>query len=227
MNDNADIRSQSGTARWIAAVVVIVAILVAGMVYVRATSNPQSLVGKLLRGEELPQANSSQPGLRENSLRPNEFRLTVVRVVDDSDQLIVRLTVETLQPQWHEISWRDSASLGSGGGASSGVVNSQSESDKYFSASDTLNATQIAYHDIQLARCSLGGGSTVTDVPLKTPMEKVLVVTVKDGIYPLHKRLVLGKQFGVDAQLVVGERSKVEALTMKPVTPDVNQLEHP
>ncbi len=159
MNDNADIRSQSGATRWTAAVVVIVAILVAGMIYVRATSNPQSLVGKLLRGEELPKANSSQPDWRESSLLPNEFRLTVVRVVDDSDQLIVRLTIETLQPQWHEISWRDPASLGSGGGASSGVVDTKSESDEYFSGSSTLNATQIAYREVQLARCSLGGGS--------------------------------------------------------------------
>ncbi len=207
MSENSDIRSRSRTALWI---VVFVTILVVGVYYVRATGNPQSLVGRLLRGEALSEANSSQPDWRESSLRPNEFRLTVVRVVDDSDQLIVRLTVETLQPQWHEISWRGPAS----GGTSSGVVNSKSESDEYFSTTSTLNATQIAYRDIQLARCSLGGGSTATDVPLKTPMEKVLAVTVKDGIYPLHQPLVIGQKFGVDAQLVVGERSKVEASTM-------------
>jgi len=170
-----------------------------------------------MRGKSLPAANSSQPDWREASLKPDQFRLTVSRVVDESDQLVARITIETLQPQWQEISSRGTTWLGdSGGHASSGVVNNKSGPDGYYSVTNTLTATQIAYRETQLARCNLAGGSIVRDVPIKTPLAKVLVLSAKDGIYSLHKPLVIGQQFGVDVQLVVGERSKVESLTMKP-----------
>lgn len=200
-----------------ASIAVMVVLLAGGVFYLRANSNPRSLVGKLLRGEALPTENSSMPDCRKSSLRPNEFRLTIERVLDDSDLMVVKLTIETLQPQWHCIWSRGTTWYGqSGGQAVSGTIDQQDgpneHGDDSYTGSDTLTASQVAYRNQQLARMSLGGGSTTMEVPLKTPLNRVLEVTAKDGIYSLHEPIVIGGAFGVPVKLAVGDRAKVDAL---------------
>jgi len=210
-------------------VAVLVMLLAGGVYYLRANSSPQSLVGKLLRGEGFPTANSSPPDWRESSLRPNEYRLTIERVLDESDLMVLKLKIETLQPQWHAIWSRGTTWVGpSGGHAVSGTINQQrgpnEHYDNYYTGSDTLTASQISYQDKQLARMSLGGGSTTMEVPLKTPLSRVLEITAKGGIYSLHEPIVIGSAFGVDVKLAVGDRTKVDAMsetsTRAPTTTD-------
>ena len=152
---------------------------------------------------------SGLPDWRESALAPDKFRLTVRRLVDHSDQLVVVLTIEAPQPQWHAIWSRGQ----SGSMAISGTVDQRQRPDGYFTGSDTLTATQISYRDQQLARMSLGGGSTTMEVPLKTPLNRVLEITAKDGIYSLHDPIVIGNAFGVEVRLAVGERAKVDAMS--------------
>ncbi len=202
----------------IASIAVLVVLLAGGVYYLRANSSPRSLVGKLLRGEALPTVNSSPPDWRESSLRPNEYRLTIDRVLDEPDLMVVKLKIETLQPQWHSIWSRGTTWYGqSGGHAVSGTIDQQDgpneHGDDDYTVSDTLTATQISYQDKQLARMSLGGGSTTMDVPLKTPLNRVLEISAKDGIYSLHEPIVIGNAFGVDVKLAVGDRSKVDAMS--------------
>lgn len=201
----------------IVSITVMVVLLASGVFYLRANSNPRSLVGHLLRGEALPTENSSMPDWRESSLRPNEFRLTIERVLDDSDLMVVKLKIETLRPQWHSIWSRGTTWYGqSGGHAVSGTIDQQDgpneHGDDYYTDSDTLTASQISYQEKQLARMSLGGGSTTMEVPLKTPLKRVMEITAKDGIYSLHEPIVIGNAFGVDVKLAVGDRAKVDAL---------------
>ncbi|MCA8987879.1 MAG: hypothetical protein KDA78_09580, partial [Planctomycetaceae bacterium] len=93
--------------------------IVAGIVvYVFTTANPNSALGMLMRGRPLPGVNRVQP-YPTSSLKPDEFRLTVSHVVDNSDQLLVHLTIDTLQPQWHEISSRGTLWLGQNVGKAS------------------------------------------------------------------------------------------------------------
>ena len=198
-------------------IAVLVMLLASGVYTLRANSNPESLVGKLLRGEGLPTANSSPPDWRESSLRPNEYRLTIDRVLDESDLMVVKLKIETLQPQWHAIWSRGTTWYGQNGGHTvSGTIDQQDgpneHGDHYYTGSDTLTASQISYRDQQLARMSLGGGATTMEVPLKTPLNRVLEITAKDGIYSLHDPIVLGNAFGVDVKLAVGDRAKVDAM---------------
>lgn len=199
-------------------IAVLVMLLAGGVYTLQSNSNPQSLVNKLLRGEALPTANGSQPDWRIASLRPNEYRLTVDRVLDQSDLMVVKLKIETLQPQWHAIWSRGTTWYGqSGGHAVSGTIDQKDgpneHGDDDYTGSDTLTASQIAYRNQQLARMSLGGGSTTMAVPLKTPLKRVLEVTAKDGIYSLHEPIVIGNAFGVDIKLAVGNRVKVDALS--------------
>ncbi len=157
---------------------------------------------------------SNLPDWRETALGPDKFRLTVRRLVDDSDQIIVLLTTETLQPQWRSVWMRGTTWFGhSGGGASSGTIDQRQRPDGYFTGSDTLTASQISYRNQQLARMSLGGGATTMEVPLKTPMSRVLEITAEDGIYSLHEPIIIGNAFGVDVKLVVGDRAKVDAMS--------------
>jgi hypothetical protein len=178
----------------------------------RNTANAVELVRReapwvVIEGSELPD-------WRESALGPDKFRLTVRRLVDESDQILVLLTIETLQPQWRSIWSRGTTWYGQGGGqASSGTIDQRRRPDGYFTGSDTLTATQISYQDMQLARMSLGGGSTTMEVPLKTPLNRVLEITAKDGIYSLHEPIVIGNAFGVDVKLAVGDRAKVDALS--------------
>lgn len=199
-------------------IALLVMLFAGGVYYLRANSNPQSLVGKLVRGERLPTANNSPPDWRESSLRPNEYRLTIDRVLDESDLLVVKLKIETLQPQWHAIWSRGKTWVGPGGGhAVSGTIDQQrgpnEQGDDYYTGSDTLTATQISYQEKQLARMSLGGGSTTMEVPLKTPLNRVLEISAKDGIYSLHEPIVIGSAFGVNVKLAVGDRTKVDAMS--------------
>ena len=202
----------------IVSITVMVVLLASGVFYLRANSNPQSLVGKLVRGEGLPTANGSPPDWRESSLRPNEYRLTIDRVLDESDLMVVKLKIETLQPQWHAIWSRGTTWVGPGGGhAVSGTIDEQDGPNEHgndvYTGSDTLTASQISYRDQQLARMSLGGGPTTMEVPLKTPLNRVLEITAKDGIYSLHEPIVIGSAFGVDVKLTVGDRVKVDAMS--------------
>ena len=85
--------------------------------------------------------------------------------------------------------------------------------DEAYSGSDTLTASQISCRDQQLVRMSLGGGATTMEVPLKTPLNRVLEITAKDGIYSLHEPIVIGSAFGVDVKLACGDRVKVDAMS--------------
>lgn len=157
---------------------------------------------------------SKLPDWRESALGPDKFRLTVRRLVDESDQIVVLLTIETLQPQWHSVWSRGTTWFGhSGGSASSGTIDQRQGQDGYFTGSDTLTASQISYRDQQLARVSLGGGVTTMELPLKTPLNRVLEITAKDGIYSLHDPIVIGNAFGVEVRLAVGDRAKVDAMS--------------
>lgn len=201
----------------IACISVVAILLAAGVYCLRANSNPRSLVGHVLRGEALPTENSSLPDWREASLRPDEFRLTIERVLDDSGLMVVKLKIETLQPQWHIIWSRGTTWFGqSGSDAVIRTIDRRSgpneDLDNYYTGNNTLTAGQISYQDKQLARMSLGGGSTTMEVPLKTPLKRVLEVTAKDGIYSLHEPIVIGSAFGVPVKLAVGDRAKVDAL---------------
>lgn len=207
-------------------IAVLVMLLAGGVYTVQSNSNPQSLVGKLLRGETLPTVNGSLPDWRESSLRPNEYRLTIDRVLDESDLMVVKLKIETLQPQWHAIWSRGTTWYGqSGGNAVSGTIDQRDgpneHGDDDYTGSDTLTVTQISYQDKQLARMSLGGGSTTMEVPLKTPLNRVLEVTAKDGIYSLHEPIVIGNAFGVDIKLAVGNRAKVDAMSEASTQPSI------
>lgn len=156
---------------------------------------------------------SKLPDWQESALGPDKFRLTIRRLVDESDQIIVLLTIETLQPQWHSVWSRGTTWFGqSGGQASSGTIDQRQRPDGYFTGTDTLTGTQISYRDQQLARMSLGGGATTMAVPLKTPLNRVLEITAKDGIYSLNDPIVIGNAFGVDVKLAVGDRAKVDAM---------------
>ena len=215
MNDKS--RPQSMYAI-IVSVTVMVVLLASGLFFIRAHASPQSLVGKLLRDETLPTVNGSIPDWRESSLRPNEYRLTIDRVLDESDLMVVKLKIETLQPQWHAIWSRGTTWVGPGGGhAVSGTIDEQDgpneHGDDAYTGSDTLTASQISYRDQQLARMSIGGGATTMEVPLKTPLNRVLEITAKDGIYSLHDPIVIGNAFGVDVKLAVGKRAKVDAMS--------------
>lgn len=157
---------------------------------------------------------SKLPDWRESALGPDKFRLTVRRLVDESDQIVVLLTIETLQPQWHSVWSRGTTWFGhSGGSASSGTIDQRQRPDGYFTGSDALTASQISYRDQQLARVSLGGGATTMELPLKTPLNRVLEITAKDGIYSLHDPIVIGNAFGVEVRLAVGDRAKVDAMS--------------
>ena len=92
------------------------------------------------------------------------------------------------------------------------MIDQRQRPDGYFTGTDTLTGTQISYRDQQLARMSLGGGATTMAVPLKTPLNRVLEITAKDGIYSLHDPIVIGNAFGVDVKLAVGDRAKVDAM---------------
>ena len=163
---------------------------------------------------------SKLPDWRESAPGPDKFRLTVRRLVDESDQIVVLLTIETLRPQWHSVWSRGTTWFGhSGGGASSGTIDQRQRPDGYFTGTDTLTATQISYRDQQLARMSLGGGATTMEVPFKTPLNRVLEITAKDGIYSLHDPIVIGSAFGVEVRLAVGDRAKVDAMAETPTQP--------
>jgi hypothetical protein len=138
--------------------------------------------------------------------------------MDESDLMVVKLKIETLQPQWHAIWSRGSTWVGPGGGhAVSGTIDEQDgpneHGDEAYSGSDTLTAAQISDRDQQLVRMSLGGGATTMEVPLKTPLNRVLEITAKDGIYSLHEPIVIGSAFGVDVKLACGDRVKVDAMS--------------
>jgi hypothetical protein len=163
---------------------------------------------------------SKLPDWHESALGPDKFRFTVRRLVDESDQIVVLLTIETLQPQWHSLWSRGTTWFGhSRGGASSGTIDQRHRPDGYFTGSDTLTASQISVRDQQLARMSLGGGATTMEVPLNTPLNRVLEITAKDGIYSLHDPIVIGNAFGVEVKLAVGDRAKVDALAETPTQP--------
>lgn len=170
----------------------------------------------LLR-REAPWVNveeSDLPDWRTSTLAPDEFRLTVRRLVDESDQLIVMLTIETLQPQWHSIWSRGTTWVGpSSGRAASGAIDQRRKPNGYFIGNDTLTATHISDHTKQFARMNVGGGSTTMEVPLKTPLNRVLEITAKDGVFPLHEPIVIGNAFDVDVKLAVGDRAKVDAMS--------------
>lgn len=211
--------SQTRPSTWLLSA----AVMVVGLGWAIDHRNQQGNVSKAVElvQREAPWIkveDNSLPDWHETSLAPDEFRLTVRRLIDDSDQLVVMLTVETLKPQWHSIWSRGTTWLGHGGGhAASGVVDYKSGTDGYYSATATLSATQISYHELQLARSSLGGGAVVVEVPIRTPLDKIFILTAHSGVYPLEKPLLIGQQFGGDVQLVVGERRKVEAMSALPV----------
>ncbi len=157
---------------------------------------------------------SNEPDWQEAALRPDQFRVNVRRVVDDSDQLVAVLTIETLNPQWFEISSRGKTWVGpSGGHASSGAIDMKGSPDGNYTATSTLSANRISLYDKQIAQMSIGGGKTTMEVPLKTSLNRVLEITAKDGIYPLHAPVVIGNAFGVEVNLTVGDRAKVEAIS--------------
>lgn len=159
-------------------------------------------------------AESDLPDWRVSTLAQDEFRLTVRRLIDESDQLIVILTIETLQPQWHSI-WSRGTTWGvpSGGLSTSGALDEANAPEGYFSTHHTLTATQLSFHDMQFARMAIGGGSTTMEVPLKTSLGSVLRITAKGGVYSLHEPIVIGSACGVDLKLAVGDRAKVEAMS--------------
>ncbi len=135
-------------------------------------------------------------------------------MVEDSDQLLVILTIETLQPQWHAIWSRGTTWYGQGGRrAASGTIDQRLRPDGYISGNDTLTAKQIFYQDKQFARMSTGGGSTTMEVPLKTKLNRVLEITAKEGDFSLHEPIVIGSAFGVVVKLAVGDRAKVDAMS--------------
>ncbi len=154
------------------------------------------------------------PDWRESILAPDKFRLTVRRMVRASDEVVVLLTIETLHPQWRSIWTRGTTWVGpSGGHSSSGTIDQRQRPDGYCTSSNTLTASQISYQDQQLARVSLEGASFTMKVPLRTPINRVLEITAKDGIYSLHEPIVIGSAFGVDVKLAVGDRKKVDAMS--------------
>lgn len=157
---------------------------------------------------------SNEPDWREAALRPDQYRVNVRRVVDDSDQLVAVLTIETLSPQWFEISSHGKTWVGpSSGHTNSGTVDFKGPPEGNYTATSTLSATQVRFQKKQVAQRALGGGMTTMEVPLQTPLNRVLEITAKDGIYPLHTPIVIGNAFGVDVKLTVGERTKVEAIS--------------
>lgn len=173
-------------------------------------------VAGLLRREQpwIDVEEDAHPDWRTSTLASDEFRLSVRRLVDESDQPIVMLTIETHQPQWHSIWSHGTTWVGpSSGRTAFGTIDQRRKPSGYFTGKDTLTATHISDHAKQFARMNVGGGSTTREVPLKTPLNRVLEITAKDGVDPLHEPIVIGNAFDVDVKLAVGDRAKVDAMS--------------
>ena len=83
---------------------VVVALVLAFMLnHWRQRQSLSAMIQEFKREAPWVKWESNEPDWREATLRPDQFRLAIRRLIDDSDQLVVMLTIETLQPQWHAI----------------------------------------------------------------------------------------------------------------------------
>lgn len=91
-------------------------------------------------------------------LGPRQYRLTVTRLVDNANQLVVTLRIETVEPQWFEIwSGDNDWHRGSQERWIANLADERSADGRYFSKLLTFTATQIASDNKRLTRLTLEG----------------------------------------------------------------------
>ncbi len=156
-------------------------------------------------------------------LGPRQYRLTVTRLVDDANQLVVTLRIETVEPQWFEIWSGDNYwHRGSQERWIANLADERSADGRYFSKLLTFTATQIASDNKRLTRLTLQGTSIVYDLPLDWAVDKSLLITAKNGVYEFLHPLVIGTLTNqTELELCVGDRESVEAISL---TSDRNRM---
>lgn len=156
-------------------------------------------------------------------LGPRQYRLTVTRLVDDANQLVVTLRIETVEPQWIEIWSGDNYwHRGSQERWIANLADERSADGRYFSKLLTFTATQIANDNKRLTRLTLEGTPIVYDLPLDWAVDKSLLITAKDSVYEFLHPLVIGKLANqTELKLCVGDRESVAANSL---TSDRNRM---
>lgn len=149
-------------------------------------------------------------------LGPRQYRLTVTRLVDDANQLVVTLRIESVEPQWFEIWSGDNYwHRGSQERWIANLADERSADGRYFSKLLTFTATQIANDNKRLTRLTLEGTPIVYDLPLDWAVDKSLLITAKDGVYEFLHPLVIGKLANqTELKLCVGDRESVAAISL-------------
>ena len=156
-------------------------------------------------------------------LGPRQYRLTVTRLVDDANQLVVTLRIETVEPQWFEIWSGDNYwHRGSQERWIGKLADERSADGRYFSNLLTFTATQIASDNKRLTRLTLQGTSIVYDLPLDWAVDKSFLITAKDGVYEFLHPLVIGTLANqTELKICVGDRESAEAISL---TSDRNRM---
>ncbi len=198
-----------------------------GMVVLRCYGTPAgSNASKVQEGSS--KSSSAPDGDAEQKdtkaiLGPRQYRLAVTRLVDDANQLVVTLRIETVQPQWFEIWSSDNYwHRGSQERWIANLADERSADGRYFSKLLTFTATQIASDNKRLTRLTLEGTSIVYDLPLDWAVGKTLLMTAKDGVYEFLHPLVIGTLANqTELKLCVGDRESVAAISL---TSDRNRM---
>lgn len=158
----------------------------------------------------------AEPKDTKTILGPRQYRLTVTRLVDDANQLVVTLRIESVEPQWFEIWSGDNYwHRGSQERWIANLADERSADGRYFSKLLTFTATQIANDNKRLTRLTLEGTQIVYDLPLDWAVDKSLLITAKDGVYEFLHPLVIGKLANqTELKLCVGDRESVAAISL-------------
>lgn len=172
-----------------------------------ATGKPKLAASAI--SENLLNGKGVYLGSEVQAIPADGFRLTVSRLYEDRDELILLLTLESASAQRFAV-W---SSGESGVDAFSGAVTAMAGSNGKFKATVQVVVTQIAVAQGQFVKARVGRGSSTVVVPKGSELVKSVSITVKDGVYPLNKPVVLGVLLGAQLHVAVGASELVEELS--------------
>jgi hypothetical protein len=147
---------------------------------------------------------SKRSDVATHSLPADSFRLSVSDVFADGDERVCSVTIESEQRP------RVSLTEGSNSYGNWPAEEQSSEGRTYreWVASFAVSAVNPNGSDKHYVKTKIRSGSGVTvtevhEVPAQEPLDKVMGVTIRDGVYKLGAPLVIGKYRGHDLNLVV------------------------
>jgi hypothetical protein len=146
-------------------------------------------------------------GQHSAKIPQGSFRVSVTDVFSSEDERVALVTVETSNSQRYSVRAK---SVHLGDGSMKRVADTGLYRERVLTFVSSRISPNGSAHDYIKAILKRGEQVVTTDArefPRETPLGREVALTVRDGIYPLSKALVIGRLYGEDLLLTVGDTS--------------------